>query len=596
MAHPQNPAARPSKTPFDSAKDTLESIVVAFILAFVFRAFLLEAFVIPTGSMATTLYGQQITHTCTTCGFEYARGVTTEDVIAAHRNPGMAITLRCPNCDTMYDQLDAEMVRQPHSGDRILIWKWAFDLGIEALGPQRWDVAVFKNPSNATDNYIKRLVGVPGEVLQILDGDIYTAALETLERDDPALAEALLHVTRELCEQREASGARYVSRDFVGRYAELNQRLLPHLRIQRKTDRAQKALWFNVYDHDFQPAPSVTGRIRSPVGWEPVDPVSAESWDTRGRQINFASASDTPLAIRFAGKPITDYVAYNFGPRLEREEYAEHLVGDIRLRFIWIPQAGDGSLLLQANRDLDTFVAEIHMDGTVTLDRHHPDLPGGRLTIDERRLPRPFRVGAAYDIEWVNLDYQVRLLIDGQQALSTNDENYAPDLQRVLAISLGQVEDIRPTEVRIAARRLQCSLRHLQLDRDVYYRRCSQTEKQAPHPITGEVQYNAFFGWPGWGTADMPILLRPAREVDGQRFSGECFALGDNSPNSKDSRRWWQIGPQLRHMGAAYQLGTVPRDQLVGKAFFVYWPAGYRSALTGSVGLIPNVGRMRWIR
>ena len=41
----------------EGIKDTIESFVVALILAFVFRAFVVEAFVIPTGSMAPTLYG-----------------------------------------------------------------------------------------------------------------------------------------------------------------------------------------------------------------------------------------------------------------------------------------------------------------------------------------------------------------------------------------------------------------------------------------------------------------------------------------------------------------------------------------------------------
>ena len=58
-------------------------------------------------------------------------------------------------------------------------------------------------------------------------------------------------------------------------------------------------------------------------------------------------------------------------------------------------------------------------------------------------------------------------------------------------------------------------------------------------------------------------------------------------------------------------MGTVPRDQLIGKAFYVYWPAGYRlpesvrrwlrwvpgiGAIIQDTGVIPNVGRLRWIR
>src|SRR6185436_1397136 len=46
----------PSK-PKESIQDTLISVVIAFALAFVFRGFVVEAFVIPTGSMAPTLMG-----------------------------------------------------------------------------------------------------------------------------------------------------------------------------------------------------------------------------------------------------------------------------------------------------------------------------------------------------------------------------------------------------------------------------------------------------------------------------------------------------------------------------------------------------------
>ena len=77
MAKETAPATRApvAKSTVENIKDTLESIVVAFILAFIFRAFIVEAFVIPTGSMAVTLYGNQVTNTCSTCGYEYARGI-----------------------------------------------------------------------------------------------------------------------------------------------------------------------------------------------------------------------------------------------------------------------------------------------------------------------------------------------------------------------------------------------------------------------------------------------------------------------------------------------------------------------------------------
>src|SRR3954469_11029810 len=54
-----------------NVKETLESILVAFVLAFIFRCFVVEAFVIPTGSMAPTLMGAHTRHVCQECGYSF---------------------------------------------------------------------------------------------------------------------------------------------------------------------------------------------------------------------------------------------------------------------------------------------------------------------------------------------------------------------------------------------------------------------------------------------------------------------------------------------------------------------------------------------
>ena len=71
---PENrPSASPGVKPTDeTVKDTLEAIVVAFILAFVFRAYVVEAFVIPTGSMAPTLLGEHLDVVCQQCGYRFS--------------------------------------------------------------------------------------------------------------------------------------------------------------------------------------------------------------------------------------------------------------------------------------------------------------------------------------------------------------------------------------------------------------------------------------------------------------------------------------------------------------------------------------------
>ena len=49
--------------------NTFEWLITAFILAFVFRAFVMEAFRIPTGSMADTLKGAHFRLRCQQCGY-----------------------------------------------------------------------------------------------------------------------------------------------------------------------------------------------------------------------------------------------------------------------------------------------------------------------------------------------------------------------------------------------------------------------------------------------------------------------------------------------------------------------------------------------
>ena len=50
-------------------RETIESVVIAFVLAFLFRTFEAEAFVIPTGSMAPTLMGRHKDYDCPKCGY-----------------------------------------------------------------------------------------------------------------------------------------------------------------------------------------------------------------------------------------------------------------------------------------------------------------------------------------------------------------------------------------------------------------------------------------------------------------------------------------------------------------------------------------------
>ncbi len=67
--------------------------------------------------------------------------------------------------------------------------------------------------------------------------------------------------------------------------------------------------------------------------------------------------------------------------------------------------------------------------------------------------------------------------------------------------------------------------------------------------------------------------------------------MGDNSSNSSDAR-YWTTPINLPNEDLMVEAGRVPARFMLGKAFFVYWPAGYRAL---DKGLIPNFGEMRFI-
>src|SRR5690349_15745307 len=66
-----SPQSNSSSADDGSIKETIEAILVAFILAFIFRGFVVEAFVIPTGSMAPTLLGAHMRFVCDDCGYQF---------------------------------------------------------------------------------------------------------------------------------------------------------------------------------------------------------------------------------------------------------------------------------------------------------------------------------------------------------------------------------------------------------------------------------------------------------------------------------------------------------------------------------------------
>lgn len=162
---------RSSKEITGGYRELLESFIVALVLAFFFKSFVAEVFVIPTGSMAPTLLGAHKDIRCPDCGARYHAGASLEtDQNSGGRTDYIVIGGICPLCRSQ-NNLDLRNISDKTvMGDRIVVGKFNYVFS----DPKRWDVIVFKYPQDARINYIKRLIGCPNEQLLIQHGDIYT--------------------------------------------------------------------------------------------------------------------------------------------------------------------------------------------------------------------------------------------------------------------------------------------------------------------------------------------------------------------------------------------------------------------------------------
>ncbi len=585
-----------------SLRDTIESIWVAIVLAFVLRAFMVEAFVIPTGSMAPRLLGEHWDLQCTSCGYEYAVGWPGRGQPQRGQKENPPPNVRCPSCSEEYPD-DEQFV---NGGDRVLVMKFLYQF----VEPKPWDVVVFRNPQSNEDNYIKRLIGVPGETIEIVLGDIFV----TKTRKDPY-------------------------KDFESWH------------VRRKPARAQDTMWQVVFDNDYRPTDEWLAEGTAPR-WEAV--TQADKWDLQaagGRRFVF---SGTPQPAVLALKAPREHFLPNYGYNArsggdDRALYSEaDVCGDLRLSAVFVPKADESRISLMLSCRDEQFKAQIGTDGSVVLYRRSSDADDWtergqarlvpvdvvqHLARDEALLARVERlkVNRGYRVSLANADFRITVRLDDKVVLKA-DYDDSGDYKR-LKTRLAAFEDylkgaattssqgpekLFPTpELKIAVEGGPCELLHVKVHRDVYYT-CRQLEQIERGPlgkyandtssedigkntdVWGE-EVRGGTSARGWGVTGRPITLR-SHKVDRNRDRDldEFFVLGDNSPQSLDGRMWTRAAPTLRLWTKdgqpQYRLGTVPRYNMIGKAIFVYWPSGFRPPLAPGLPIVPNVGRMRLIR
>ncbi|MBV8915517.1 MAG: signal peptidase I, partial [Acetobacteraceae bacterium] len=120
--------------------DNVKTIVYAGLIAVIIRTFLFEPFNIPSGSMIPTLL--------------------------------------------IGDYLFVEKYSYGYSHYSLPFSPDLFSGRIWAGTPHRGDVVVFKYPRDTSEDYIKRVIGLPGDTVQVREGQLYINGQEVPRRPE----------------------------------------------------------------------------------------------------------------------------------------------------------------------------------------------------------------------------------------------------------------------------------------------------------------------------------------------------------------------------------------------------------------------------
>lgn len=545
-----DPAAQDS-----SIKETIISVVIAFIVAFVFRGFVVEPFLIPTGSMAPTLMGAHMRFTSPETGYSWPVGPwqyadyasqTAKPIQGGPGDPAIRVT------DPMSKQ-SMDRVNVPRrAGDRIFVLKSVYSF----MDPERFDVVVFKCPFSPQENYIKRLIGLPGEQIALVDGDVFT-------RKDKDLPDTKANAPDAWSQ--------------------------PGWSIARKPERVQRAVWQPVFDTQYTPGASLPamggtgGRFSTPWIGTSGTASDTKGWTTQGTLVyDYTGGEPSALTWDTQRWPINDFYPYNETGR--GQQSLIYPVSDVRVSFAIKPSSDAQPVSVRLFARRHEFEARIA--GTDATLRMRPAPLAGTPSTDDTnwtilgsgKLAAPLKAGEFTSVEFWHADQALQLWV-GEKQICSNGYDWTP-AQRFefstgksvdsivsgsapgLPSELADPRTVQSPRVSVEFGPGPVSVTRLALARDLHYQPASANQSMA-------------FG------ADprrMPTLN-----------SNQFFMCGDNSPASLDGRLWTSVDRWVAEQ-VDPTVGVVNRDLLVGKAFFVYFPA----PIPGRV-LMPDFGRLRFI-
>ena len=534
-----------------ATRETVESIVIAFILAFLFRAFEAEAFVIPTGSMAPTLQGRHKDVNCAECGHNF-RSSASQENRDGRRDPIIVQTAVCPMCGYVMDvrgraqDNDHGRAEYTYNGDRIIVTKFAYEFN----EPERWDVIVFKYPGNAKMNYIKRLVGLPNETVKIFRGDIFTAPHDdddersddfTIARKQPTKLLAML----QLVHDNQHYSMKLLNAGWPASW-------------QPWDDEAGRPNeWTNVVDPDAKLPSQGKQTLRiEPSGdhdqWIRYQHYFADDGNWTAAEGERQTSPNEQLTIG-------DYYAYNqsWPPVDPREQNRNpNWVGDLVVECDVEVLSGEGELLLELREGGRTFQCVIDVaTGEATLGIDGGEVPFEAMegtAANSRPVAQTSVKGTGrYQLRFSNCDDQLLLWVDDHVVDFDGPTGYSP-------LDNHERHDSDFAPIGIGSHGVAVELHQLRVRRDVYY---------VPIRSNVGVQFD---------------MVDRGQSVSFPMGEDQFLVLGDNSPQSKDSRLWEAEG--FGHY--------VPRDLLIGKALFIYWPHSRRDVFP----FCPNFQSMKFVR
>jgi signal peptidase I len=440
-------------------RETIESFAVALILAFLFRAFVAEAFVIPTGSMAPTLMGAHKDLTSSESGAGFQCGASGEfESETGRRTSAAVVGATCPI--SRYEQpldLKNHANHRTFSGDRILVSKFSYLF----QDPKRWDVIVFKFPENARQNYIKRCVGLPDETLRIEQGDIYVRAkgAENFEiaRKPPNIVAAMLQTvadTDALAKRAIEAGvpsawqpSPKIGEGNLGWDPTVKNTVFSNRWNVEQTTKAWSATCVSSEDPSDVAWIRYHHRILSPLQWSvlqetgktpaPIDPYSSRlisdftsynaaiytdrsnAYDNKGAILPSYSMDWTPNDVRDRGG--AEYARSLPGmPMANIETDGKHWTGDLASEFELELAAGKGAVVL------DLVEAGVHYQCSIDVESGAATLSasakgeklsviedGAGSTVKESSGNTKVRAGKSHRLRFANVDNTLTLWVDG---------------------------------------------------------------------------------------------------------------------------------------------------------------------------------------